>query len=144
MRVDQYLASSRVRISATYFSTRIQEAIILDFSGAIVPETDPWGRFGGYRNTGGGLSRGVEVSVEAAPWRTLTIRNSYTYTNADDRVNQYNNGSLRAIRVSDHMVTATATQRFGNRLDVTFDWAAASDYLISFSGQPWRFELKDP
>ncbi len=32
--------------------------IIFDFSGAINPATDPFGRFGGYVNTDGGIARG--------------------------------------------------------------------------------------
>lgn len=138
--VDQYLASSRVRVSATYFYTRIQEAIIFDFSGAIVPATDPWARFGGYRNTGGGLARGLETGIEATPLRTLTVRGAYTYTNSDDRISQFNNGMLQAIRVSDHMVTATATQRIGRRFDMTFDLMAASDYYVPFFRTPYKFD----
>jgi vitamin B12 transporter len=138
--VDQYLAASRVRLSATYFYTRIQEAIIFDFSGAIVPDTDPWSRFGGYRNTRGGLARGLETSIEATPHRTTSLRGAYTYTNADDRVSQFRNGMLRSIRVSDHLFTATVLQRIGRRFDTAFDLAAASDYYIPFSGQPFRFD----
>ena len=63
--IDQYLGS-RAKLSVTYFYTRIQEAIVFDFSGLINPTTDPYGRFGGYRNTGGGLARGMEVSVETS------------------------------------------------------------------------------
>ena len=136
---DQYFFSSRVRVSGTYFYTRIQEAIIFDFSN-IVPATDPWGRFGGYSNTRGGLARGLEWSIEAMPYRSLTLQSSYTWTNADDRVSQLADGSLRAVRVSDHMFTAAATQRIGRRLDLTFDLAAASDYVVPFTRQPVRFE----
>lgn len=138
--IDQYFAGSRVRVSATYFYTRIQEAIIFDFSGAIVPPTDPYSRFGGYRNSNGGLARGVEMSVEANPSRSLTVQSSYTYTNADDRTSQYGNNILRSVRVSDHMFTATASQRLGKRFDVTADLFAASNYLIPFSGRALQFD----
>lgn len=136
--IDQYLGS-RAKVSATYFYTRIQEAIIFDFSGFINPATDPYSRFGGYRNTAGGLARGLELSFETNPIRTMTIRSSYTFTNADERVSTFANGSLRTVRVSDHMFTGTATQRLGRSLDVTFDIFAASNYLMNFSSQPYAF-----
>jgi outer membrane receptor for ferrienterochelin and colicin len=47
--------------------------------------TDPLGvgRFSGYKNQPGGISRGVETYVEAAPWRGADWRASYTFTNSD-------------------------------------------------------------
>ena len=137
--VDQYLAASRIRVSATYFYTRVQQSIIFDGLG-IVGSTDPWGRFGGYRNSGGGLARGAELSIEANPIRSMTLRGSYTRTNADDRTSQFNNGSLRTIRVSDHMFTAVASQRLWRRLDVTLDFTGASNYAVPFSRQYVEFE----
>ena len=126
---DQYFAGSKVRVSGTYWYTRLQQVIAFDFSGAINAATDPFGRFGGYRNTGGGLSRGVELSVEANPRRGTRFSSSYTYTNADERNSSLLGGSVRSIRVSNHMMTFTATQSLTRRLDVTFDLFAASDYL---------------
>jgi adenosylcobinamide-phosphate synthase len=60
--IDQKLWNGRASLSATYFYRRLNEEIILDTSGAITPLTDPLGRSGGYRNTGGGLARGTEFS----------------------------------------------------------------------------------
>jgi iron complex outermembrane receptor protein len=134
--IDQYIGS-RTKVSATYFYTRIQEAIMFDFSGFINPETDPYGRFGGYRNTSGGLARGVELSVETNPIRTMTVRSSYTFTNADERRSIFSTGNLRTIRISDHMFTTSATRRFGRALDVTFDIFAASDYLLNFGAMEY-------
>jgi iron complex outermembrane receptor protein len=136
---DQYLAGSRVRISSTYFYTRLQETIAFDFSGLIVPETDPYGRFGGYRNTGGGIARGFEISVEARPASQTTLRTTYTYTNADERRSVFAGGTLRSVRVSDHMWTGTATQRVIRNLDVTLDYFGASDYLYGFGERAFAF-----
>ncbi len=47
--IDQTLYRNRLRVSATYFYTELQQVIIFDFSGLIDPATDPFGRFGGYR-----------------------------------------------------------------------------------------------
>jgi vitamin B12 transporter len=136
---DQYLGA-RARVSATYFYTRIQESIVFDFSGLITPETDRYGRFGGYRNTGGGLARGLELSLESNPMRSLTLRSSYTFTNADERRSIFSTGILRSVRVSDHMFTGTATQRFGRSFDVTFDVFAASNYLLNFGTRAFSFD----
>lgn len=136
---DQYLFNSRVVLRATYFYTRLQEAIVFDFSGAINYRTDPYGRFGGYRNTGGGLARGVETSAETRITRSLTLNASYTYTNARERNSSLIGGSLRALRVFDHMGTITAIQRIGKRVDVTANFLAASDYIFPlFSGSGSR------
>lgn len=140
--LDQYFAGSKVRVSGTYFYTRLQQVIAFDFSGVIVPGTDPYGRFGGYRNTGGGLSRGVELALEANPRRGTRLSASYTFTNADERNSTLLNGSLRTIRVSDHMATFTATHAVTKRLDVTFDLFAASGYLYPFflnGSRPFSF-----
>ena len=136
---DQYVGS-RAKVSATYFYTRIQEAIAFDFSGAISPDTDPYGRFGGYRNTNGGLARGMELSLETNPIRSMTLRSAYTFTNADERRSIFSSGNIRSIRVADHMFTGTVTQRFGRRLDATFDVFAASDSLINFGTRAFSME----
>ncbi len=137
---DQYLASNKVRVSSTYFYTQVQEAIIFDFSGGISPASDPFGRFGGYRNTRGGLARGLEVTVEAAPVRSLSLQGSYTFTKSLDRVSQYGTSELRSPRIAEHMFTATASQRIGRRFDVTFDMFAASSYLFPLYPAAYRFD----
>ncbi|HUS06145.1 MAG TPA: TonB-dependent receptor, partial [Bryobacteraceae bacterium] len=126
--IDQYLAGNRVRVRGTFFYTRIQEAIVFDSSSAI----NNYGRFGGYTNARGGLARGLELSVDATPARGLSLNTSYTYTNADERQSTLLGGSLRSIRVFPHMFTALLTQRIGKRIDVTFDFLAASDYIFPF------------
>lgn len=131
--LDQWLAGGRARLSATYFYTRLQEVIIFDFSGAINPATDPFGRFGGYRNTGGGLARGAEISLSAAPSRGTDITTSYTYTNADEATSSVAAGDFfKTFNVSDHMFTLNVLQRFGSRVDVAFDLFAASEYASPF------------
>jgi vitamin B12 transporter len=77
---DQRIASDRARVGATYFYTHLQRVIA--FKSFVV---DPLGvgRFSGYVNQPGGISRGVETYAEAAPWRNANLRASYTYTNSD-------------------------------------------------------------
>ena len=77
---DQRLGNDRARVGATYFYTHLQRVIA--FKSFIV---DPLGigRFSGYVNQPGGISRGVETYAEAAPWRNANLSASYTYTNSD-------------------------------------------------------------
>ncbi len=140
---DQTLAASRLRASATYFYTRLQEVIAFDFSG-LVTQPDPFGRFGGYANTRGGLARGLELSMAAAPARALDLTASYTYTNADERVPRV--GSvLRSFVIPDHQFSLVATQRIGRRVLFNFDLTASSDYLVgifnpqTFGANVFRF-----
>ena len=78
---DQYFAAHRLKLSTSYFYTRLQNVIAY---GA-TPVNDPYGRYGGYIDAGGGIARGVEVAGEARPWRTLLLRASYVYTNAIEK-----------------------------------------------------------
>lgn len=121
--VDQSLGANRARLSATYFYTRLQEVVGFGDTPA-----DPFGRFGGFINTGGGLARGAELSAELAPTRTLNLFTSYTFTNSDQR-RPAAPGVLRTYAIPDHQFTLVATQRFGERVAVNFDFVATSEYL---------------
>src|SRR6266446_1959563 len=142
--IDQTLYKNRLRGSATYFYTELQKVIIFDFSGAINPATDPFGRFGGYRNTNGGIARGAELSLTATPTRTLSLSAAYTYTKGLQRTPQVP-GTLRSLVIPDHQFSLVATQRFGPRFLVNFDLSASSDYLgaifdpKTFASRAYRF-----
>ena len=137
--VDQKLAGDRAQLSATYFYTRLQEVIVFDSSGFITPATDPFGRFGGYRNTGGGLARGAELAVNAKPHQTLDLSASYTYTNAVNRIPSSVPGFLRTFLQPRHTFTLVAAQRITQRLDVVFDMFAYGSYYFPFSGRAFKF-----
>jgi iron complex outermembrane receptor protein len=142
--VDQTLCKNRLRFSATYFYTELQKVIIFDFTGLIDPVTDPFGRFGGYVNTNGGIARGVEFSLTATPVRALNISAAYTYTKSLQRRPQLA-GILRSLGIPDHQFSLVATQRFGRRILVNLDLAASSDYLApilnpaTFGSRAYRF-----
>ncbi|MBI4458619.1 MAG: TonB-dependent receptor [Acidobacteria bacterium] len=135
--IDQSFFSQRLRTSATYFYTRLHDVIIFDFSGAINPATDPFGRIGGYRNTKGGLARGVEVSSLISANRSLDISVAYTYTNSLQRT-PIIGGILRSFRIPAHQVSVVTTQRLGERLFVTLDFTASSNYLAQIFGRASR------
>lgn len=142
--IDQTLFRNRLHASATYFYTHLQEVITFDFSGAINPATDPFGRFGGYRNTNGGIARGVELSMSAAATHSLNLSAAYTFTKSLQRTPQVA-GILRSLVIPDHQFSLVATQRFGRRVLVNFDLTASSDYLApifdpnTFASRAYRF-----
>lgn len=142
--IDQTFYKNRFRASATYFYTELQKVIIFDFSGLINPATDPFGRFGGYVNTNGGIARGVELSVTATPTRTLNLLAAYTFTKSLQRRPQVP-GTLRSVVIPDHQFSLVATQRFGRRFLVNFDLSASSDYIgavfnpATFGSRAYRF-----
>jgi iron complex outermembrane receptor protein len=129
-------------LSASYFYTRLQEVIAFDFSGLINPEIDPFGRAIGYRNTGGGMARGAELSVEAKPLRSMQLLGSYTYTNSRDKYSQFADGTLQAPRISPHSFSLTLLQQFGQRWDTALDFLAASDYLFPLSQNTFPFSQR--
>lgn len=143
--VDQTFADNRVRLSATYFYTQLRQVIIFDFSGLIDFTTDPFGRFGGYLNTNGGIARGAEVELRATPARTLNVTAAYTFTKAQQRTPQVP-GTIRSLVIPDHQFSFVATQRFGRRLLVNFDFSASSNYLgaifdpVTFASRGYRFK----
>ena len=143
--IDQTFKDNRVRVSATYFYTQLQQIIIFDFSGLIDFTTDPFGRFGGYLNTNGGIARGAEVELRATPIRTLNIVAAYTFTKALQRTPQVP-GTIRSLVIPDHQFSIVATQRFGRRVMVNFDFSASSNYIapifdsVSFASRAYRFD----
>jgi vitamin B12 transporter len=138
--IDQKLAGDRVQLSATYFYTRLQDVIVFDSTGFITPVTDPFGRFGGYRNTGGGLARGAELAATTKPYRTLDLSASYTFTNAVNRVPSSVPNFLRSFIQPRHMFTLLAVQQITRRWDVVFDMFAYSSYFFPFSSRAFKFD----
>ena len=143
--VDQTLFDNRVRVSATYFYTQLRRVIIFDFSGLIDFTTDPFGRFGGYLNTDGGIARGAEVEFRATPVKSLNLTAAYTFTKAQNRTPQVP-GTIRALVIPDHQFSFVATQRIARRVLVNFDFSASSNYVgavfdpVTFTSRGFRFK----
>lgn len=86
--IDQRAANDKLLLGMTYFYTRLQRVIdFKSFRSIFNPAGDPdplgFNRSGAFLNFPGGISRGLETFVEAAPYRGTSVRASYTYTNAD-------------------------------------------------------------
>lgn len=144
--VDQSLADNRLRLSAAYFYTRLQEVVGFDSSGIINPLTDPFGRFFGFLNTGGGLARGFEFSATSSPNRMLDIFVSYTFTNSDQRSPQVGgSGIISSLAIPEHQFATVVTHRIGKRVLINFDLTATNDYLapifdsVTFASRVYRF-----
>jgi vitamin B12 transporter len=127
---DQYFDSDRVKVSASYFYTRLQETIAYDPGILVNPATDPYGRFGGYYNTPGGIARGVEVSAEGKLAHGLTVRGGWTYTNSIDRISEYSDGQLQTPRIWPQTFTLMAMKSFGRHWDTEVDFLAGSRFLF--------------
>ncbi|MFN8007861.1 MAG: TonB-dependent receptor [Terriglobia bacterium] len=142
--LEQSFCNNRIRTSATYFYTRLQQVIIFDFSGGIDPGTDPFGRYGGYRNSGGGLARGVELSARFSPTRSTDVAATYTYTNAVQN-QPIVAGVLKTFVIPDNMFSLVLTQHVGQRFYVNLNYVASSNYLAplldysTFTNRAYQF-----
>lgn len=133
--VEQTAFKKKARFSATYFYTQLTD--IIGYGNVAQP--DPNGRFSGYVNTKGGISRGGEFSVDVKATSSTDIFASYTYTNSDQRESQVaGSGILRSIAIPDNQFTLVATQRF-KQAWVNFDLLVSSSYLgvLFQSGPPY-------
>lgn len=137
--IDQMLWNSRIQLAASYFYTKLNEVIIFDTSGAITPLTDPLGRNGGYRNTGGGLARGVESAVTVVATRSLQFNASYTFTDARQRTPLVA-GVWQTYEVPSQQYSAFLTERLTSRIEAYLGYSGASPYLASVSGRAFRFD----
>jgi vitamin B12 transporter len=135
--LNRLLFQERLALGATVFSTRLSQVIVFDSTGGIDPQTDPFGRTSGYRNTGGSSARGVELTMAAHPWRSLDFTGGYTFTDATDTgVNA--TGSRRVFGVSKHLLTLAATERIGP-VTLALSLLGYSDYAASLSGRAFIF-----
>lgn len=140
--IDQIFWQSRLEISGSYFYTWLQNVIEFDTSGLINPATDPYGRFIGYRNSQGGISRGFETKAAVAPARTLKVTAAYTYINALERAPLVGD-VLESFVIPRNQFSVIVSERATSRLLLTCDALASSSYLAPVYGdvvtQTYRF-----
>ena len=140
--IDQAFLRGRLKTSASYFYTWLDDVINFDTSGLINPATDPFGRFIGYLNTQGGISRGVEMSAAVAPTRSLKVTAAYTYVNAIER-SPIVGDVLQTFVVPRNQFSIVVTEQLTSRLLLTFDTLESSSYLAPLYGdvvtQTYRF-----
>ena len=133
--IDQYFNKSNLRLSATWFYTKIKDEI------TYLPTDD----FGApvYYNFDRHYSRGAEFSVDVKPTSSTQIFASYTFTNSDVR-----NGSRTFLLIDavdretygipEHQFTLVATQHI-KKFWVNLDLLVTSSYLAPvFSNADFR------
>ncbi|MYC66733.1 MAG: TonB-dependent receptor [Acidobacteriia bacterium] len=134
--LDQWLYGSKLRLSGTWFYTNLPETIIFDFAN--FPANDPFGRFGGYRESGGGIARGFELSTQVTPTSRTSLLGAYTFTNSDSRTPTIGSDYFRVPGISAQALSVTATHWLHKRINVTFDLFASSNYVLSPYGAQGR------
>src|SRR5215510_320640 len=131
---DQRLANNRMSFGATWFYTHLQRTVA--FRSFIV---DPLGlgRFSGYVNQPGGISRGIETYAELVPWRNGNMRASYTYTNSDRFVRGA--GSQPEYVIPKNIFSFDFSQRY-RAIQINFDLNYTGDYIapVFESNFPFR------
>lgn len=138
---DQRVAKDRARFGVTYFYTHLQRVIQFTTFAR-----DPLGvgRFSGYANQRGGVSRGVETYVEAAPFRGAEWRASYTYTNSDRLV--VSRGFQPEYVIPKHLFGFTIAQRY-RAFAFNFDLNRTGSYIAPIFENDFPFrtaELRFP
>ena len=140
--IDQAFLNGKLKTSASYFYTWLQDVINFDTSGLINPATDPFGRYIGYLNTKGGISRGVELSATLAPSRSLRITSAYTYINAIERTPIVGD-VLQTFAIPRNQFSVLLTEQATPRLLFTADTIQSSSHLAPIYGdavtQVYRF-----
>jgi vitamin B12 transporter len=120
---DQRAARDRLMFGATYFYTHLQRVVAFEgFS------SDPLGagRFSGYVNRRGGLSRGVESYLEAKPFGGGEVRASYTFTNTSQFIAAQ--GLQREYVIPRHLFGLMFNQRYKAFL-LSFDLNRTGAYI---------------
>jgi len=134
---DQRMQSDRLLFGATYFYTRLQRAIAFRSFTA-----DPLGvgRFSGYVNQPGGMSRGVETYAELVPWRQANVRASYTYTNSDRFVP--GSGTQPEYVIPKHLFGFDFSQRYRS-FQFNFDVNRTGAYLAPVFENNFPFRMAE-
>ncbi len=125
--IDQYLFNSRVRASATWFYSRAVSLTGFDFSGGINAATDPFGRFMGYIQGAGGISRGLELGVEAKPTRATIVNFAYTYMNANQDRDVSVAGFFQPSRIHNQVASVMVSHDWTRRFNTTVDHIYMAD-----------------
>lgn len=130
--IDQTSLNHKLRASATYFYSRLQEVIT---STTLFRET----------NARGALARGVELSLDAFPYHALDINLGYTFTNSTqvqafsilraDNVRLPAGTSIQAFSIPRHMFSFEANKSFENGVSINFNFHSVSEH---------NFPLFDP
>jgi iron complex outermembrane receptor protein len=133
--VDQFLLENKLQLSTTVFYTHLRTVVAFD----LLPDADPFGRFFGYLNIGGGNARGVELAVTARPNPNLDLAASYAYTNSDQPAPSPSVGMVRVPGLSDHQLTLGVRMQPWRRLNLDWQTYAVSSHDFPLFGASFPF-----
>jgi iron complex outermembrane receptor protein len=136
--LDQRLANERLLVGVTYFYTHLQRAI--EFQNSFLMDPLGLGRFSGYVNRPGGLSRGVESYLESTPWRGIDLRATYTYTNSDRQVLFL--GLQPQYVIPKHLFGLNLNQRY-HAFAVNFDLNHTGSYIAPIFENDFPFRTAE-
>ncbi len=141
--VDQYFWGDRAIASATVFGIDAQSLTEFDFSGGIDPATDPFGRFFGYLNGSGGSSKGIELSLDARPAPSLSIRASYAHTDSETEEDLAVEGFFKSPGVFGDTAAFVVTHDWRNTINTAVEvFHASASYTSLFAnGQSRAFRF---
>jgi iron complex outermembrane receptor protein len=130
--IDQTALNNKLRASATYFYSKLQEVIV---STAFMRET----------NAPGALARGVELSLAVSPHNWIDILADYTFTNSTqvqaapilraDNVRLPAGANIQALSIPRHMFGFEVNKFFENGFNFNFNLHSVSEH---------NFPLFDP
>jgi len=131
---DQQLANDKLVFGATYFYTRLQRLIASTF---FLVDPLGLGRFNGFVNRPGGLSRGVETYANTSPLKGMDLRASYTFTNSDRQIP--GRGLVPETVIPRHLFGLSLVQRYRPLL-FSFDLNRTGSYIapVFESAPPFR------
>jgi vitamin B12 transporter len=98
--IDQFLASDKLRLSATYFDDRFRDIVSFTFDSITTPAC-PFGT-GTFFNTDLARARGVNLSGDFRPRRWLSIKGNYSFD--DSRVLQAPNAFASVELPGNHLL----------------------------------------
>lgn len=138
--VDQWLFGQKLQLSGTLFYTQLDEVIL--FANTL-PAGDPFGRFFGYANGGGGDAKGVELSAHISPTSKTQAQVSYTYANTELNAPTFGTDYYKLLGLAPHTFALSVTQWIMPRLHATFDLYNKGSYdttLFGASGRLFQFD----
>ena len=128
----------RARLSAAWFHTRLDDAILFDASGAIRPDTDPFGRSAGYRNAGRAGASGLEARLELTPAASTRLSAAYTFVDAAAPTGVAD--APRALSVPRHQLSIGALLGLERALTASLRLLAMSEVLSRIGSRILRFD----
>ncbi|MEZ5308153.1 MAG: TonB-dependent receptor [Pyrinomonadaceae bacterium] len=126
--IDQSFAKGKIEISGTYFYAKLLDIIRY---GSFVPDIGSTPRpFGGYENSNGGISRGIEATIWLRSVAGFHGNASFTHTNSDQSEPPvFGTDIVETFGVPKNRFSAYLSRNFGSSLVLAVDSEISDGYL---------------